>query len=107
MRAQPYFQPALNKALKQFHILAIQAINEAQRSGQMTSNNTNKRGSNKAGGLSMGGAPSLKQLALMTGAFIVLFPLLVNLYGIFHLLDYEGTNRGSSFSTNSPNITIT
>lgn len=107
MRAQPYFHPALNKALKQFHILAIQAINEAQLSGQMTSSNKNKRGNNKSGGSAIGGAPSLKVLGLMTGIFVVLFPLLANLYGIVHLLDYEGTNNGSSFSTNSPNITIT
>ena len=101
MQEQPYFRPALEQAMAVFHDLAGAAVSEAE----------------EILGDSLQSAMSafqstfgfMKGILMMTGAFILLFPILVNLYGIIDstLGAITGRTDEAMMIWRIPEITIT
>ena len=74
MQEQPYFRPALEQAMAIFHDLAGTAVSEAEEIlGNLLQNAMTAFQSTFG---------FIKGTLMMTGAFILLFPILVNLYAI-------------------------
>lgn len=81
MSAQPYFRPALEQAMTVFHSLAGEAVSEAQEEleeilGSLMEASMSIAGGGQSWGQFFGG------LAMFVILSLILFPILVNLYGI-------------------------
>lgn len=105
MEAQPYFTPALEEAMKIFNQLANEAVNIAQEELEAILS-----GMMEASMVAMGGGQTfgsfLGGLGLFIGLGILLFPLLVNLYGILDST-FGALTKGSSSGGLLPEIIIT
>lgn len=82
MDAQPYFEPAVEAGLAAFQALAGEAVDEAQR--EMEDILQGMIDAFTASAETMG--DFLGGLAMAAVAYIILFPILVNLYGIMESL---------------------
>lgn len=98
MDAQPYFEPALAEAFGEAMIIAQEALTEAQE--ELESILTDMM--NAAMSVASGGGNAMTAtwgqffggLAIFTLMFIVLFPVLVNLYGIMDSLSFKNDYGG-------------
>lgn len=113
MDAQPYFEPALEAAFGQAMIIASQALSDAQEELQdILSDMMQAAMSAATGGGNMYSATwgqFFGGMALFAMAFILFFPILVNLYGIIDTLspgsynDYGSHGGGGGY----PEVIIT
>ena len=112
MDAQPYFEPALDAGLEVFYELAGEAMDEAQQILQEMAEDVIASAQEAMGGGEEGGFMEQMGGALLGGLMLfALFPILVNLYGIFQAFNVNASfgshGRGSGGGGGAVEVIIT
>ena len=112
MDAQPYFEPALDAGLEAFYELAGEAMDEAQDILQDMVEDVIASAQEAMGGGEEGGFMEEMGGALLGGLMMLLmFPLLVNLYGILQAFNVNASfgsrGRGSGGGGGAVEVIIT
>lgn len=94
--AQPYFEPAVDAASEAFFIGADQALDDASKELEDMAEVVMEEFQEEMEEQMENGGGFLGSLAMMAAIYVVLFPILVNAYGILDSLGLVGNNGGSN-----------
>ena len=93
--AQPYFEPAVDAASEAFFAGADQAVDDASKELEDMAEEVMEEFQEEMAA-QMEGGNFLASLAMAAAMYVVLFPVLVNVYGIMDSLGMTGNNGGSN-----------
>ena len=105
MEEQPYFEPAVDEGAATFFELADEAVDNASKEleeeAEAVMDEYMAEMEAQMGGMGQDTGNFLGNMAMAVVAFIVLFPILVNVYGIMDSLGLTGGSGGSIDITGS------